>query len=136
MTQKIGSNTSSIEFTVIRVTMLPDDCECISITSNSSTANVHNIKASLSFHNKKNTKLTICIITPNVFTTAKTPLSHWKGTKYALLKKYHLKIKICQNFNTTELLSTLQISGKQQTFYLFYDEIFSENRTENDQIWK
>ena len=28
-----------------------------------------------------------------------------------------------QNFNTTEILSTVQISGKSQTFSLFYDEI-------------
>ena len=41
-------------------------------------------------------------------------------------------------FCTNEILqkhSTEKISGKQQTFSLFYDEICPENRAENDQIW-
>ena len=36
---------------------------------------------------------------------------------------YMQLVKMSKHFSTTEILSTVQISGKSQTFSLFYDEI-------------
>ena len=44
-------------------------------------------------------------------------------TSFQKKLNYKQLVKMSQNFNTTEILSTVQISGRSQTFSLFYDEI-------------
>ena len=50
-------------------------------------------------------------------------LSSLKLTCQQKKLNYKQLVKMSQNFSTTEILSTVQISGKSQTFSLFYDEI-------------
>ena len=49
-------------------------------------------------------------------------LSSLKLTCQQKKLNYKQSVKMSQNFSTTEILSTVQISGKSQTFSLFYDE--------------